>query len=64
MPFSDTAVVRVAAEKLKTVTFIASILGLLLLLTGAATLGVAGENVGFPTFNFGPLLVGIVVRSK
>ncbi|XP_060574568.1 uncharacterized protein LOC132732197 [Ruditapes philippinarum] len=47
-------------EKLKYYSVIAMVLGFLTIVSGATTLGVASKNIGFPVFNFGPLLVGII----
>ncbi|XP_045174114.2 uncharacterized protein LOC123535478 [Mercenaria mercenaria] len=59
-PSADGTVVRTAIEKLKSYSVIAMILAFLTIVSGATTLGVASKNIGFPVFNFGPLLVGIL----
>lgn len=41
---------------------IATILGALLIVAGILTLVFAGKNIGFPVFNVGPLLTGLVVQ--
>lgn len=56
----DPANVKVALQKLKCYSIVTMVLGLLAIVSGGTTLGVAGANIGFPTFNFGPLLVGIL----
>lgn len=57
---TDPAVFRTAVEKLRSYSLIAMVLAFLTIVLGAITLGVAAKNIGFPVFNFGPLLVGII----
>ena len=61
--FTDPRDVENAARKLSTLTMVVTILGFLLIVTGVITLVYAGENPGFPIFNIGPLLTGLIVSS-
>ena len=54
--------IKKVLEKLKRYSIISLVLGFLTIVSGATTLGFASKNIGFPVFNFGPLLVGIIVN--
>ncbi|KAL4225992.1 hypothetical protein ACF0H5_013979 [Mactra antiquata] len=56
----DPTLVKRAVKKLRTFCLVAVCLSVLTIISGIATLAFAAENIGFPVFNFGPLLVGLV----
>lgn len=64
MHTSDVAGARAALETLRKFAGVGAVLGLLALVAGIMTLVWARENIGFPVFNLGPLLVGLVVGIK